>query len=165
MKLSDYISVIMIAILGTIVGYFLLNSLLGDPTEKTVLLEYLEGAGSDLVNPDSEVFNYQAINPTVEVYIGNCEDLDRDGSLSEDELRNCGQSSQTINSGETLSPSDSENARINLENGYSSVTPREQRESVEAEIEQNRQSVTEQNTETQTIDLNDPDRRETVSGS
>ncbi|MBR5621111.1 hypothetical protein IKW75_01340, partial [Candidatus Saccharibacteria bacterium] len=32
-----------------------------------------------LLEPDAEVFNYRAINPTVEVYVGDCDEYDENG--------------------------------------------------------------------------------------
>ena len=45
---------------------------------------------SDLKDPDPEVFNATAINPTIEVFVGDCEDLDKNGILDELELQACG---------------------------------------------------------------------------
>ena len=39
--------------------------------------------------PDPEMFNVNAINPTVEVYIGKCVDADQDGVLSDAEKVAC----------------------------------------------------------------------------
>ncbi|MBQ6130308.1 hypothetical protein IJI72_01260 [Candidatus Saccharibacteria bacterium] len=105
MKTSDYISVFTIAIAGTILAYFLMNYFLGDPLEKTVSFEYLEPVSAELVTPDSEVFNARAINPTVEVFVGSCEDINHDGVIDEGELVECGEA-RGVDTGETTSEID-----------------------------------------------------------
>lgn len=102
MKTSDYISIFTIAIAGTVLAYFLMNYFLGDPLEKTVSFEYLEPVSADLVEPDSEVFNAGAINPTVEVFVGSCEDINHDGVIDEGERVECGEA-QGVDTGETTS--------------------------------------------------------------
>ena len=160
MKMSDYVSLAIIAIMGTVIGYLLLNSLLGDPQD--ISFEYLVGEGSDLKEPDSEIFNFGAINPTVEVYVGSCLDKDGDGRLSDEEKEACGEGKKTVSNEETSTVAELENRRTNLENGYASGTPLQQREAVESEIQQysDRQS----SGHNDEIDYSDPARRETVSG-
>ena len=91
MKQSDFISVAMVAIIGTIVAFMVCNALLGDPDEFKVSFKTVTAVDSQLINPNSEVFSYDAINPTVEVYVGTCEDVDRDGVLSKKEKEACGE--------------------------------------------------------------------------
>ncbi len=93
MKKSDLVTAGFIAILGTIVAFFLVNSILGDPSEKTVSFKYVAnnvGTASELSIPDSEVFNKDAINPTVEVYVGECVDIDQNGEIDIAERVECG---------------------------------------------------------------------------
>ncbi|MBQ7802269.1 hypothetical protein IJ380_00130 [Candidatus Saccharibacteria bacterium] len=170
MKLSDYISVGMIAVVGTILAYFLMNSILGDPKEKTISFEYIDAVTADLKAPDSEIFNAGAINPTVEVYVGSCRDLDNDGRISDRELIECGQATPTTSTGETVveedtynSMTDEENEAINRENGYASGTSAEQRNAVENQINefQNQQN----SSSADNVNWNDPARQETVSGN
>ena len=70
--------------------------ILGEPQDVTY--KSVSSVSSELKEPDSEVFNYGAVNPTVEVYVGTCEDIDRDGVLSDKELEAC------KNEGETPEP-------------------------------------------------------------
>ncbi|MBR6166572.1 hypothetical protein IKQ65_03005 [Candidatus Saccharibacteria bacterium] len=72
MKNTDIALVIMIALVSTVVSYFLGNALLGDPNERVVNVDYMDVIGSNVDEPDEESFNVDAINPTVEVYVGNC---------------------------------------------------------------------------------------------
>ena len=138
MKLSDYVSVITLAIAGTILAYFLTNSILGDPAAKTTTFEYLEPVSGELVQPSSDVFNAAAINPTVEIYIGDCVDDSKDGYLSEDELKKCGRAAPESSVGgdtSTDSTLDAENEAINRAEGYAQGTTAEQRQNVQSQID------------------------------
>lgn len=74
MKKSDIATVILIAGFSSIVAFVLANVFLGDPNDESVMVEYLPVISSDLSQPDPELFNSTAINPTVEVYIGQCKE-------------------------------------------------------------------------------------------
>ena len=91
MKQSDIFSLVLIAGIGTLAAFFLCNAIMGDPdlakTEFKALSQVIE---NKLEVPDSEIFNSNAINPTIEVYVGNCEDIDQNGMLDMAELVACG---------------------------------------------------------------------------
>ncbi len=75
---TDLATAIGVAIVGALIAFFVTNIFFGDIPDfsyKTVNSEI----GSDLEDPDPEIFNYKAINPTVEVYVGNCTELDSRG--------------------------------------------------------------------------------------
>lgn len=91
MKQSDIITIILVAISGTVVAFLSVNALLGDPNEKTAEVKTIDVIASELEVPDPEVFNEDAINPTIEVYVGECEDVDQNGILDRAELVACGQ--------------------------------------------------------------------------
>lgn len=101
MKQSDIIAIALIATIGVIGSTFAINALLGDPSEKTVSYKSIEVISADLDEPDPNVFNADAINPTVEVIIGQCADLDGDGQLSAEEQEACG---RTTNNEPTPTP-------------------------------------------------------------
>ncbi|MBQ9019890.1 hypothetical protein IJ096_01015 [Candidatus Saccharibacteria bacterium] len=90
MKKSDIFTVIIIAAVGTLAAYFGVNALLGNANDATYSFKTIEVISAELAEPDPEVFNDDAINPTVEVYVGECEDIDKDGELSIAEEINCG---------------------------------------------------------------------------
>lgn len=137
MKLSDYVSVIMIAVFGTVLAYFLTNSLLGDPKDKTVSFEYIEAVTPDLVEPDSELFNAGAVNPTVEIYVGSCVDRNSDGVIDEGELAECGQATpESETTDGTEDELDEGNEEINRREGYASGTTAEQRQNVQNMIDE-----------------------------
>ena len=170
MKTSDYVTVGFIAIFITILAYFAVNSILGNPKEMSVRFEYLDGVSNKLVLPSAEIFNAGAINPTVEVYIGSCVDQDQNGVLSDDEKRACGQDAMKTETGQTESNylqennglSNEENAAINNSEGYANGTTAQQRQDVENEINQYQQNQNNSNTQNA---ADEAARRETVSGS
>lgn len=99
MKQSDIFSIILIATIGTLAAFFIVNTLLGDPNEKSVSFKTIGEISKGVVTPDSEVFNNVAINPTIEVYVGSCEDVDQNGMIDEAELVACGQGGSGIDTG------------------------------------------------------------------
>ena len=167
MKASDYVSLGFIALFVTIIAYFLVNSIMGDPKELSVKFEYLSGVSKDLATPNEEIFNAGAVNPTVEVYVGNCLDQDQDGILSEKEKRDCGLTNST-DTGVTESDyleqngglSNTENEEINTSQGYARGTTAEQREAVEQEV-----TGYQQQQQNGTTGTSEAGRQETVSGS
>lgn len=92
MKNDDIVAVVFVSIVGAVAAFFAVNSFLGDLNEKSVTFNTPMEVTTDLAEPDPEIFNLEAINPTVEVYVGNCKDDDHDGILSEAELEACGES-------------------------------------------------------------------------
>ncbi len=91
MKRSDIYSLILIAGIGTLAAFLICNQLLGDPSTAKVEFKKLSSViESDLIAPDPEVYNSAAVNPTVEVYVGDCVDVDQNGILDEGELIACG---------------------------------------------------------------------------
>jgi len=72
MKGSSLATVVLIAIISTVAAAFVVNALLGDPNDESVTVNYMDVISSSVTQPDTEVFNNQAVNPTVEVYVGRC---------------------------------------------------------------------------------------------
>lgn len=97
MKQSDLITVILIAVSGTLAAFFIVNILLGNPSELTKEVKTIDVVSPELAAPDPEIFNKDAINPTIEVYVGGCEDIDQNGILDRAELVACGQAEPEVN--------------------------------------------------------------------
>ena len=95
MKSQDIISVVSIAVVGTLIAYFIMNALLGDPLDKTISFDYLDFDAGQFYTPDGEMFNPAAINPTVDVYVGTCVDINHNGLLEDFEKVACGQAVET----------------------------------------------------------------------
>ena len=90
MKQSDIFTLILIAGIGTLSAFFVCQTLLGDPNQAKAEFKTIRTLiSNELTAPDPEVFNSTAINPTVEVYVGDCEDIDHNGILDEQEIRIC----------------------------------------------------------------------------
>lgn len=67
---TDLISSIGIAIAGALIAYFVCNLFI--PTiEDFTINEVTTKVDSGLSDPNPEIFNYKALNPTVEVYVGD----------------------------------------------------------------------------------------------
>lgn len=71
MKKTDIATIVTIALLSIGTAYFLATALIGSPTPANVKVKTVETISSAVTEPDGTVFNKEAINPTVEVIIGD----------------------------------------------------------------------------------------------
>lgn len=71
MKKNDIAVLILIASISLVVTYFLAKAIIGDPGKQSVEVPTAEPITTQVLAPDAKVFNRSAINPTVEVNIGN----------------------------------------------------------------------------------------------
>lgn len=72
---TELFTAIAAAIFGVLIAFFVCNLFIGEikPVEvKTVSAD----VNADVDEPDPEIFNYKALNPTVEVYVGSCVEYD-----------------------------------------------------------------------------------------
>ncbi len=65
----DLTTSVIVAIIGTIAGFFVFNLIL--PAFDSVQFKTVDNSSYSLAEPDPEVFNFRAVNPTVEVYVGS----------------------------------------------------------------------------------------------
>lgn len=80
---TDLTTSIIAAIFGFVIAFILCNFIV--PPIKDYALKTLgTSADSSLTEPDENVFNYRAINPTVEVYVGDCAEYDENGECIEE---------------------------------------------------------------------------------
>jgi hypothetical protein len=70
MKKTDVAMIILIASLSVLISYFVAKAVIGDIQNESVKVKTAEAITTDVVQPDTSVFNSDAINPTVEVIIG-----------------------------------------------------------------------------------------------
>ncbi|MBQ3468317.1 hypothetical protein IJH19_02185 [Candidatus Saccharibacteria bacterium] len=89
MSKKDIISIVAVAILGTVAAIVAVNSILGDINDKSATFKFIDVVNSSVGTPDPEVFNPDAINPTVDVFVGGCVDKNGNGQLDEDEKIGC----------------------------------------------------------------------------
>lgn len=71
MKKSDIAMIILIASISVLIAYFVAKGIFGGSAVKPVSVDTTTPISSSLTQPDTTVFNSNAINPTVEVTIGN----------------------------------------------------------------------------------------------
>lgn len=71
MKKSDIATIILIASISVLMAYFIAKAVIGDVQNESVQVKTAEPITTEVKEPDPTVFNSDAINPTVEVIIGN----------------------------------------------------------------------------------------------
>lgn len=81
---NDLATAIGVGIIGIIIGFVVCNLFLTD-SESVSYKMINANVTMQLVEPDDEVFNVKALNPTVEVYVGDCAEYDSYGNCVEDE--------------------------------------------------------------------------------
>lgn len=69
---------ILVAVAGVLISFFVCNLFIGEIKSTTVKTINAE-VSADLDEPDPEVFNNKALNPTVEVYVGSCAEYSSTG--------------------------------------------------------------------------------------
>lgn len=71
MKKTDIAMIILIASISVVIAYFVVGAIPGlQDASKPVMVKTIDRYESSIDKPDSDVFNSQALNPTVEVTIG-----------------------------------------------------------------------------------------------
>lgn len=63
--------IILIAGVSVLIAYFIMNSVLSGFKTTPVTVKTADRISTDVTQPDPTVFNSKAINPTVQVNIGN----------------------------------------------------------------------------------------------
>lgn len=79
---TDLATSIGVAILGILISYFVCNLFIG-PIEDVSFKTISSSVNVNLTEPDVEVFNYKALNPTVEVYVGDCTSYNEIGECTD----------------------------------------------------------------------------------
>lgn len=105
---NDLATAIVAAIAGVTISYFICNMFIG-PSGDYSFTTVDSSVSSDLASPDQELFNYKALNPTVEVYVGNCTEVNMYGECVDE-------SSDQIEEGIIEEDTDSTDNTNNTEN-------------------------------------------------
>lgn len=71
MKRTDIAMIIFIASISMLLSYFVAKTVLGDIQNEAVTVKTVDAITKDVDEPDTRVFNQDAVNPTVEVFIGS----------------------------------------------------------------------------------------------
>lgn len=75
---NELATAIVAAIAGVVISYFVCNMFVG--TSSDFSFNSVDASvNSELASPNQELFNYRALNPTVEVYVGNCTEVNMYG--------------------------------------------------------------------------------------
>ena len=75
---KDLATAIGTAVIGVILSYFICNLLI--PPIESVKYKTIDATVStSLAEPNPEVFNYKSLNPTVEVFVGTCDEYGENG--------------------------------------------------------------------------------------
>ena len=83
MKKSDIASMILISGFAIIIGALIGNWIYGDLSNERATVTFITPISSTFTAPDSEIFNADAVNPTVPVIIGS-DDPEEDITDGED---------------------------------------------------------------------------------
>lgn len=112
---NDLATSIVAAVVSVIAAYFLCSFLI-PPIEAFSFPTVSDSVSSSLPSPDPEIFNYRALNPTVEVYVGNCTNINEYGECVDD-------SSEQIEEGIIVVESDetTESESTNTNSGQSNI--------------------------------------------
>ena len=71
MKKNDIALIVLIVSVSLVVAYFGAKAIIGDAKNDVVQVEVVEPILPDVVEPSAKIFNKDAINPTVDIEIGN----------------------------------------------------------------------------------------------
>ena len=80
---TELVSAISATIAVVLISYFLCGAIFIKPIEDVTIKVIDSEVTTTLTNPDPEVFNYEALNPTVEVFVGDCAEYDSYGECIE----------------------------------------------------------------------------------
>jgi len=69
MKKSDVAMIILIASISVLIAYFVAKGIFGSTSNTSQIIKTIDPIDSKIVEPDSTIFNSNAINPAVEVQI------------------------------------------------------------------------------------------------
>ncbi len=70
MKRTDIAMILFIASISVLGSYFIAKTVIGDTQNEAVTVKTAEAISDEVNAPDERIFNENAVNPTVEVYIG-----------------------------------------------------------------------------------------------
>lgn len=71
MKQNDIAALIVIASITLLVAYFVADYFIGSPTGESQKIDTITKIDPEVKKPDNSIFNEDAINPTIEVVIGD----------------------------------------------------------------------------------------------
>ncbi|MDD3035316.1 MAG: hypothetical protein PHO93_00140 [Candidatus Saccharimonadaceae bacterium] len=69
MKKTDIAMIILIASISILIAYFVGKALFGDYTSEGVKIKTIDSVSATIEEPSKEIFNEDAINPTVQAHV------------------------------------------------------------------------------------------------
>lgn len=84
---NDLATAIITAVIGVVASYFLVGLLFGE-IEDVSISSVDPNLTVNLTEPNADIFNFRAVNPTVEVYVGECDEYDETTGVCLDESKN-----------------------------------------------------------------------------
>lgn len=117
---NDLATAIITAVIGVVASYFLVGLLFGE-IEDVSISSVDPNLTVNLTEPNADIFNFRAVNPTVEVYVGQCDEYDETTGVCLDESKNEDFPVEENTSNET-EQNNSENSDES-ENGDNTETP------------------------------------------
>lgn len=76
MKKSDIAMIVLIASASVIVSFFIAKSIFGDVYNGSVKVKTIDKIESSIIEPSKEIFNENAINPTIPINIDGTNNSD-----------------------------------------------------------------------------------------
>lgn len=71
MKKQDIALIILIVAISALTAYLVGRAVVGDPQQQSVQVQTVDAISTTVEEPDPRIFNEKAINPTVEINIGD----------------------------------------------------------------------------------------------
>ena len=83
---NDLATAIIAAISGMLLAYFISNMVISKFAKSTYEVKSADSSiTAEVPNPDPEVFNYKSLNPTVEVFVGDCTEVNMYGECIQED--------------------------------------------------------------------------------
>jgi uncharacterized membrane protein YgcG len=104
-KKTDIALIVFIAGISIVIAYFVAKAVLGDPNNQSVMVKTARPISSNVAKPSTDIFNDEAINPTVEICIGGgtCTDNATENSTQDSSDSSQGSGSSSSNTGDETS--------------------------------------------------------------
>ena len=133
---QDLATSIFFFFVGALVAYFVCGMFLPSFDELSVSITELANEESfTLAEPDAEIFNFRSVNPTVEVWVGDCKNLGDNGTCNDEIV------TDNINNGQ--------NNNQNQQEEEQEQEPEEEQEQEENEEEENENQNQDENGDNQ----------------
>ena len=82
MKKTDLAMIVLIAGVSAVAAYFIASSIFGGMSEQGVKVKTIDAITSVVVEPDTNIFNDNSINPSIEVNINSTDGTSTDSTTS-----------------------------------------------------------------------------------